>query len=267
MILTIICLLLGACATDTNQRQLQTEHAVASTQIADLRLTATVQSARIQITLDYGGTQVAAAQARSQFIQATLISEGFVAENLEQFEQQFLVGVVGQRTGTTPTPPAPIGSGIAQQAMQPQAQSPITPSATIPGVTPMSMLQRTATPQPTTILADPTAPRLENPVTSTGVGNDDCAVNTTSNFTTTTPEIYLVVEAVNTPADAQFGSRWSREGTVLADIDFSLNFDIERACIWFFVDQTDFQFTPGNYTVDLTLNGEPAGTPVTFVIQ
>lgn len=255
-----ICVSLAACANNTSRRDLQTEHAQASTQIADLRLTATVQSARIQTTLDYSGTQVAGGATLSAFIQATLNSEGVPLESLQQFQEQF----ISRRSLVTPSP---LATGISSAAPATPIGAPdANASPTVPGVTPLAMLI-TPTQAPTIVREDPNAPVLESPVTSFGVGNDDCAVNASTTFGTETSEIYLVVTAVNTPANTSFGSRWLREGDVLTEVDFSLNFEIERACIWFFVDQTDFVFTAGTYTVELILNGAPTGQIITFNIQ
>ena len=59
---------------------------------------------------------------------------------------------------------------------------------------------------------------------------------------------------------------YSLERLVLLRVEFVPGFVIEDACIWFFADQTDFPFTPGNYSVYLALNGVTATPMISFSI-
>ncbi|HEX2907185.1 MAG TPA: hypothetical protein VHO69_10020 [Phototrophicaceae bacterium] len=48
--------------------------------------------------------------------------------------------------------------------------------------------------------------------------------------------------------------------------DFTPDFVIEQNCIWFYIDSSDTDFTPGNWTVQLEMNGQVVGEPVAFTI-
>ena len=102
---------------------------------------------------------------------------------------------------------------------------------------------------------------------ATGIGPDDCATGITNQFTGETERIYIVACTVDVQAGTVIGSQWRLDDIELARFDFVPDFVIEDACVWFFADQTDFPFTPGAYTVQLTLNGVPAAPPIPFTIS
>jgi len=262
----IICIWIGlslfaGCSDVSFERTLEANHAAGGTQLAQLRMTGTVQIARMNTTLEFSQTRVALAATRSAFLQATLVDFGMSEAALGEFRtQQFrlrqvqptatpigIEATAGNSNGTPPTLPPPAN---------------FTP--TVPDVTPLALLF-TPTPLPD-VLANPDAPRLENPVTALGVGQDDCAVNITAQFAPTTAEIYVVATAVNIASGTRLTSRWLFGGEQQAAFSFTPDFDIERACIWFFVDQSDFEFVPGQWSVVLDINGQAAIDPLTFNI-
>lgn len=263
MLLTLTAsFLLAGCANREAQRTLEANHILVSTQIADLRITATVQAARARTTVDFVETRAAVAATKGQLLEATLVAYGIPVEAVQTYRAR----VLGNRSTTTPSPthdPA----ALPQLTTRPQSSPtplPLTITPTAPVVTPFSLL---LTPTSEFLPADPDAPHLENPVTAAAVDSDDCAINITSQFETTSAEIYIVAEAVNAPAGTIIEARWFREGESIGPIySFAPDFDIERACIWFFVDPTDFEFLPGVYAVDLVLNGEPASPSIAFTI-
>lgn len=116
--------------------------------------------------------------------------------------------------------------------------------------------------------ADPDALRLENPTTATGVDNNGCAVGSTTQFSTNAQEIYIVTRAVNIPGNSvTFEARWFRDGQAIGPVySYTPNQPTDSLCIWFFVDQTDFTFEPGSYSVVLTINGDNAFEPLPFAI-
>ena len=111
----------------------------------------------------------------------------------------------------------------------------------------------------------PDIPSLSDVVTSTGVRNDDCASNPTNQFESNADSIYVVATAHNIPSGTTLVSRWRRDGSELVVLDFTPDYDIDNACIWFFIDQTDTPFTPGNWDVTLQVGGITAAT-VSFTV-
>jgi hypothetical protein len=119
------------------------------------------------------------------------------------------------------------------------------------------------TPALTATVAGP--PRLSNIVTAEAVDDNDCAVNPTSSFTTTTEQIYVVAVAAGLqPGSTVVTSRWRQEGAEVVTFDFNPEFS--EGCMWFFIDQTDIAFTPGNWSVELEINGGLVGAPLPFTI-
>jgi len=255
--LTLLALLIAAgllAACDGNSAADQTlaaEHAAASTGIANLRTTATVAADQRQITLEYLATSATRAVQRQQSILATLNGLGLALVPVSQI---------------TPAPTYTLAVELEQATVPPDLV------AQGGGITrlPSTPQFRTAEPSPTsplpTATADPNLPNFSSAVTSTGVGADDCATQVTAQFPTTAPEIYVVMTANKIPAGTTLASRWQRDGVELAFFDFSPDFTIDGACVWFFADASDFAFTPGTYQIVLEIDGRPSGQPVTFTI-
>ncbi len=100
----------------------------------------------------------------------------------------------------------------------------------------------------------------------TGVGADDCVATPQSSFSrATTSSIYVSAMARNTPPGVNLQSIWSFSGDERVRFDYSPDFQISENCIWFFIDTSDTEFTPGDWRVDLTLNGALQGA-VNFAI-
>lgn len=106
---------------------------------------------------------------------------------------------------------------------------------------------------------------LSNVVTAEGVDDSDCIENPTSTFSIGSGRIYVVALATGLqPGRTVVTARWRREGTEVATDHF--NPDIREGCLWFFINETGVEFTPGNWSVELEINGEPVGAPVSFTI-
>ena len=239
MLWLFVMLGLAGCAGASSQQQ--TLEAVATTQsanLAELGATATAQAERLQITLEGVETQIARIQSQRVFMISTLEARGVNVENLQ--------GVTLEPLTATPTPFGLIAND--------------TPIPTANVNVPDTLISPTPPPSG---LSSPLG--LSNIVTSTSVGTDDCALDVTNQFTADTPEIYLVATASEFRDNTTVTTSWSREGTLLTDFSYTYN-AIDRACIWFFADQTDFEFLPGSYTVTVGVNGTLAGQ-VNFVIN
>lgn len=252
--------------TDASARlTLESNHALAGTQVASIRITATVQAARARTTIDAVQTRAAAAEEQSQYLEATLIRLGTPEESLEQFRESILINQA------TETPLSTLAIR-AEELNRSEISSPTpnfdagSPTPTVPIVTPASariVVSPTFAPLPT----GSELPHLENLVMATGVRNDDCAREVTGLFSSRSQEIYIVAEAVNILSGSVVEARCFQEENPIGPIySFSPDDDIERACIWFYVDPSDFEFIPGQYGVELYLDGLLASPRVPFTI-
>ncbi len=245
-------LIFGLCACDASnetERILQ-ERDLAATQIIDIQTTSTVQGARIQTTLDYSGTQVSMLDSQSQFLKATLVSQGIPLDAIEALQRSMVQSV----SLPSPTP--------AEENTLQATNDPLNPI-----ITPFSPVVVAPPPTQNSIPQNSTNARLENAVTSLGVGEDDCAIDTTNRFNTSTTAIYIVATALNIPPNTRLSSRWFFGNELKATFDFTPDFAIQGACIWFFADSTDFAFETGTWSVTLDINEVPATQPIPFTID
>lgn len=234
----LIILLVTACGqTSTEKQTLEAHDQSLNTEIAGLQATANIEQERLLITVEHAETQVARASTQQLLIILTLEARGVdtlvlpgVATAMPTTENSF-PNTTGDNVGSAPTPPR-----VA-----------VTPAST---------------PTPNINISNP---YLTNIVVSTDVGSDDCAVNVTNTITPNTERIYVVATAREMPDGTTIVSRWQRGGTEVAVYDLTYDY-IEEACIWFFVDQTDFAFTPGSYSVALDVDGVTITPPIPFTV-
>ena len=257
----ILIFIVSACADAGTSLTLEANYQLAGTQIADLRITATVQAARAETTLDFMGTRAAIAGTRSSFLVETLVATGYSPDILATQREAI--------TGSTPTPvpTATLAPGVTQDVNPNQASVAETLTPSPPAVT-INAPNPTSTPviQPTPDFGGLTTGSL---ITATGAGNDGCGAGVTSVFGMGVSEIYAILPAFNITAnDYTFAARWQKDGQPIGPVyDFTPDFDSDSLCIWFFVDNTDFPLEPGTYSVSIDINGQPAAGPVPFVIQ
>jgi hypothetical protein len=232
----LLAILTSACAPTDNspQQTLVAQNNIWSTQIADIRATATVESDRLSMTAEAAQTQLAGATVRNAELADQLVEMGVDPTNLANSG----AGVVFQ--------PTPQGARAGETAPLMSAADPAVMTA--------------VTPTPLVVQAP-----LYEVVTSMGVGSDDCAVNVTSQFTTADTQIYVVARA-NVTAGTQLVSRWLHEGTDVVSYDWTPDFDVTGNCIWFYIDQNDTQFLPGAWVIELSAAGVPV-TSVQFTIS
>ncbi len=227
-----MALLVGACTNSNGAEQtLVVENELMNTHIANVRETATVEADQMFITMEYAETQVGFVENQNQSIQATLVERGFSQEEIARVNP------------------------VARELMPTTAPTP-SPAAT-------SATSAVLTPTPT---QQSNAPSLSSIVMAGEVGDNDCALDVRAQFSSSDERIYAVATASNIEPDTQIMSRWMREVDEVAVFDFTPDFHIESACIWFFIDQTDVTFTPGNWSVMLEMDGVPAAAPVTFTM-
>lgn len=264
--LTALALLLSACGgivgPTAQEATLQARNDELGTQLADVRQTATVEMDRMMVTLEHAATEVRSVGFQRDALRATLIARGtdagFVDVTIPGAGEGLPPGIDSGSLLPTPAPGAAAPPVTPPGAEDPNAGSVGNPAAVID---PNQVAQATTTPA-----APTTGARLVEPVLATGVLSNDCAADNVTTFAPTIPEIYVVATAVDFPAGTTITARWSREGTVQGSYDIPFSFEIQQACVWAFIDQTDFPFTPGSWTVELLVNGAPGVGPLAFTI-
>lgn len=229
---------------------LQAQNDTLSTQIADLRQTATVETDRMMVTLEHAATEVRSVGFQRDALRATLIARGTDPGFLD----------------VTAPEGAALPDGISPESLLPADGN--NAIAAVPAVTPVGAAPAVAPGATTPTVTPPPqdGPRLSNPVLASGVQNNDCAANDLTTFTSTNEAIYIVATAQDFPAGTVMTARWALEGQVQGSYDIPFNFEIQEACVWAYIDQSDFPFTPGNWTVELLINQLPAVGPLPFTI-
>lgn len=238
----VLAVITAACAPQNQvELSLAATNVVLSTEIAYIRNTATAAADSLQVTVEYIGTQASQSERQNGQLQATLIARGEDPAALSNINSQVITPLptIGQGgNGSETTPPA------------------VTPNPNDVAVTPFGTEE---------VAQDTGTPALTNIVMSSGVGSDDCAQGTTSTFAAADERIYVVATALNISAGTTITARYQVGGQEVAHT-FTPDFAIDENCIWFYMDQSDAPFTPGNWSVQLELNGVSAGPAVPFSI-
>lgn len=230
-----LAFLLASCGnTGAEQQTLDAHEMGLGTSVISIQQEANARSQRLQATLDYAETQVARAATQQQYIVNTLEGRGMVVV--------LPAAATARPVSAPPNSNSPGSSNSSPDQSLPQVQ-----------VTPF-----TPTPEPVEYL-------LRSMVMATGVDNNDCAIGVTNQFMPSNAQIYVVALATELQNGTTVVSRWMRGDEELARFDHTFGY-IEDACIWFYADQTDFEFVPGQYQVILEINGELAAPPATFTI-
>lgn len=232
----LMALLAAACSGGSSNTELTlvAQNLALATQIADVRSTATVEADRLRVTAVYIETAVAQSQTQNQRLSATI-----------------------QALGGNSALVAPISASLTPAF----GANPAGAEATVDAAMPAG--DQTAAAATST----PRTPALFNAVTARGVGANDCALASVTSFTTADTNIYIVATASNITPGTMLASRWYLEGSQVIAHDFTPDFAIDQNCVWFYIDSTETAFTPGNWTVQLEINGQPAGEPVAFTIS
>ncbi len=224
-----------ACGVSSNEQQTMEAFDVTySARLANLYVSATVDIERLVVTQEYLDAQLARADAIQNQMRFTLEARGIDMNDLLDLVTARPEALQGENDNDT----RPI----------------VTPGTLQPSrvvVTPIS------NESPAVIIEN--SP-LSNVVMARSIGNDDCAQEVTSQFTAQDTQIYVVATANNLPAGTSITSSWLRESQELSRFPVTFEFDIQRACIWFFADQTDFDFVPGNYNVELYTTNDLAAS-------
>ncbi|MCB9453871.1 MAG: hypothetical protein H6672_20765 [Anaerolineaceae bacterium] len=227
--LLLVLVGVSACSGQSSaEMTLVSQRDTLATQMAFVHETATIGTDRLAMTVEYVETETDRVS-----VQGTRLAQTYVARG----------GVVGTIPFSTPLPST---SATSQAETSPEATT-------------------VSTPEPSAIPTE-APPALYNIVTSAGVGSNDCATGQVTSFTSSMEQIYVVATASNVVPGTELGARWFMEDQEVAHHTFVPDFPINQECIWFYIDQTDAPFTPGNWHVQLEVNGVPAATPVSFII-
>lgn len=253
---------LSACqffAPGMGEQTLVAQNESLNTEIAAVRQTATVDADRLMITLEHAQTQIRTVNEQTGQLSATLVAAGTPATgiNLNAITPQFAPPNAAEpgAAGAAPPPANPL------QLTTPLAPTPvpITPGLGAAGDPGGGGAAPNTTP-------NPNQPSVTNITVAPQVGPDDCAVNPTTSFTVNDSAIYVVATANNITPGTTISTDWLVNGALAINYDWTPDFEINGACIWFFIDQTEVEFTPGNWQVQFNINGTPQGQPATFSI-
>ena len=276
----LLALLAGACGSivgpTAQEMTLVAQNDGLGTQIAQLQSTATVEVDRMMITVEHAQTEVSGVQSQRDAMRATAVARGTDSsffdisipsvddapppDNNEDSAENLPEGI---------TPEGLLPQGSIDDSGDPLAEAPaVTPPGGQPISPNLNEQNTAATPLPQNDNQQNAAngARLTNPTLATGYGSDDCAVGASTSFPDTTPEIYIVTNAVDFPANTTVSTTWLREGEVMESYSYTYDFAIEGNCIWSFIDQSDFAFTPGNWSVEMDVSNGTGVGPVNFTI-
>jgi hypothetical protein len=102
---------------------------------------------------------------------------------------------------------------------------------------------------------------------SIDTSNKSAPVNETNTFSTTDRAIYAVVEAERIDPNTTMFARWSRDGRPFEDSQpVTADKTYQNTYVEFHLQPVNQPFDPGNYTVQIFVNGNPA-QQTSFTIQ
>jgi hypothetical protein len=101
--------------------------------------------------------------------------------------------------------------------------------------------------------------QLGEVVTAEGIGANNAPVEVTNTFSSSQDYIYVVAQAERIEAGTSMFARWSRDGKPLEDSS-ELKADrlYEDTYVEFHLENLQQNFEPGNYSVQIFVNGNPA---------
>lgn len=247
-LLLLWVIFLTACSNEgVSQQTLVAFEAQLDQQRDVIGATRTAEIELLLLTLDYSYIELTRVQSQQNSMNIILATRGVTVDIPTQ--------VATLPASDTPSPFTP------HNADDPLVDVVVTPFMT---ATPEAL--PTATPNE----ALPTLPannNLRDIVLAHNVGADDCANMIAETFTTQSERIYIVARAFDIMPNTEIASVWRRDNEELTRFIFTPTFPVNNACIWFYADNTDFDFTVGAYDVTLQLNGQDVIAPIPFSIS
>lgn len=259
IIMSVLAFILSACnfftPPQTQTLDLLVDNSDA-TQISALRGSATSQSDLLMGTLEAVNTSVRAVEQQSTRIASTLIAQGTTVVD------------VSHLTPFSPTQLAfgnpGVNSALFDQSVQPfvtpgggalgNVSIDVTPTQPAINFTEQQVIQ------PTQEVINVNTPQLTNITLTLNVGADDCPIGSASSISSTANDIYVTAYAQNLTASNTLTSRWMLEGTEMVTYSWSPSGNINGACIWFHMPASAVTYTPGNWSVEVLLNGTVSAT-------
>lgn len=80
-------------------------------------------------------------------------------------------------------------------------------------------------------------------------------------------QLYATVRVVNIQQGTPMRAEWYREGELITADDWTVPWNAEETCLWFVIDRTDTDFTPGTWSVILYADGFQLENAMTFLIS
>lgn len=97
--------------------------------------------------------------------------------------------------------------------------------------------------------------------------NTGCVINPRVTFNAQEDRIYATMQVFNIEAGVPLRSEWYFQGELVYDFEFSSDQFYEDWCVWFFIDPTIVDFTPGSWTVRLYGDGFQLEDALAFQIE
>jgi len=207
---------------------------------SSVKATREAQDALYQQTLVFVETQA-----------ATLVALQSTADAAAIMSTQ-IVRLGAQNRSMQSTIDAAFAGVSPQQTLIPQPAAPQPGQTLQPNVGSTPLFPENNPPTPTSQTAS-----FVQATTATAVSDDDgCAENEVSTFETTEDQIYMVTVARNVQPGTTFFTRWTPQGQgSFETVSWTPNEFFDEVCIWFFIQPSDLIFQPGNWTVELVVNG------------
>ena len=96
--------------------------------------------------------------------------------------------------------------------------------------------------------------------------SDGCIVAPEIEFTPSTPRIYATFQAFNIQSGTPLSITGLYEGQPRHQESFTTQSNASRICLWFYIEPSMVEFTPGSWAAQLYADGFALGQPMTFSI-
>ena len=103
-------------------------------------------------------------------------------------------------------------------------------------------------------------------MTPTVRASDGCAESHQSDFSSTTARIYATFKAYNIQAGTRLGVIWAHNGQSVFEEAFTLERSANEICLWFYIEPSVVEFTPGLWSAQLFADGFRLESAMPFTI-
>ncbi len=111
-----------------------------------------------------------------------------------------------------------------------------------------------------------------NQLTQVGVAlgvydSDGCATGLQTQVSSGAPRLYATTRILNALAGSQLSVTWTASGQVVyTNNAYTLSENDDDFCLWFYIEPTDVNFAPGEWSIQFLVNGQLAGSPSVFTM-